>query len=42
MGIIAVAVFEMFSTTNRVKYYTLGKLVFGCDTIILIRNNIDW
>ena len=41
-GILAVAAFEIFSTTNRLRCYSLGQLVFGCDMILPIKHKSDW
>ena len=34
--------FGMFSTTNRLKGYSLGQLSFGRDMILLTKNKVDW
>ena len=36
--ILYVAAFAIFSTTNRLKGYSPGQLVFGCDMIIPIKH----
>ena len=41
MGILAASEFAIFSTTNRLKGYSPGQLVFGCDTILPIKNEVD-
>ena len=41
-GILDAAEFLIFSTINRLKVYSMGKLVFGCDTILPIKHKIDW
>ena len=40
--ILAAAVFKILSTTNRLKGYSLGQLVFGRDMIISIKHTADW
>ena len=42
LGILAAVEFAIFSTTNRLKGYSPGKLVFGRDIIILIKHTVDW
>ena len=41
-GILAAAVFEIRSRTNRKKGYSPGQLIFGCGTILLINHMVDW
>ena len=41
-GILAVAEFEIISTTNGLEGYSMGQLVFGCDMIIPIKHTADW
>ena len=41
-GILAAAVFEIRSTTNRQKVYIPGQLIFDRDMILLIKNRVDW
>ena len=41
-GILAAAEFATFSTTNRLKSYSPGQLVFGRDIILLIKHRVDW
>ena len=41
-GVLLLAEFAIFSTTNRLKDYSLGKLVFGRDTILPIKHKVDW
>ena len=41
-GIIAAAEFAILSTTNRLKVYSQGKLVFGGDIILPIKHEVDW
>ena len=36
------AEFAIHSTTNMLKGYTTGKLLFGRDMIILIKHKADW
>ena len=40
-GIMTAAEFTMISTTNRLKGYSLGQLVFGRDVILLIKHKLD-
>ena len=40
--ILSAAAFEMFSTTNRKKFYSPGQLLFGRDMIIPMEHNVDW
>ena len=42
LGILAAAAFSVFSTTNILKGYSPGLLVFVCDMILLIKNMADW
>ena len=42
LGILAASEFAIFSTTNRLKGYSPGQLVFGRDIIILIKHTVDW
>ena len=42
MVIIAVAAFEICSTVDRLKGYTLGEFTFVHDTIILIKYKAEW
>ena len=41
-GILAAALSIIFSKPNRQKYYSPGKVIFGCDMIILIKYRVDW
>ena len=41
-GILSAAAFAILSTTNRLKGYILGQLVFGCDMIIPIKYTVYW
>ena len=41
-GILSASVLTMISTENRLKVYSPGKLVFGRNMIILIKNKADW
>ena len=41
-GILDVAAFSIFSTTNRLKGYSLVQLVFGRDMILPIKNKVGW
>ena len=40
--ILTAAVFEICSTTDRKKGYSLGQLLFDCGMILLIKNKVDW
>ena len=40
--ILAAAVFVICSTTNRQKVYSPGQLIFCRDTILLIKQGMDW
>ena len=40
-GILDAAAFAIFSTTNRQKNYSLGKLIFGRDMIFPIKHTVD-
>ena len=42
IGILSETVFENFSTTNRQKGYSLGKLLFFHDMILPIKHKVDW
>ena len=42
LGIISAAAFTIFSTTNMLKCYSMGQLVFVRDIIPLINNKLDW
>ena len=41
-GILAPAEFAISSTTNRLKIYSLGQLVFDHNIITLIKHKLDW
>ena len=41
-GTLATAAFEIRSTENRLKCYSLGQLLFGHDMILLIKHKVDW
>ena len=41
-GILAASLFVIRSKTNRLKGYSPGQLIFGCDMIILIKDTVDW
>ena len=41
-GILSASAFENFSTTNGLKCYSMGQLVFAHDMILLIKHNVDW
>ena len=34
--------FVIISTTKRLKFYSLGQLIFGRDMIIPIQHKVDW
>ena len=40
--ISAAAEFEIISTTDRIKVYGPGQLIFGRDMILPIKNTVDW
>ena len=40
-GIVAAEVFEIRTTSNGIKGYSLGQLVFVCDSILTIKNKVD-
>ena len=42
MGILDAAALVNISTKNRLKVYSPGQLLFGRDTILLIKHNLDW
>ena len=42
LGILGVAEFSIFSTTNCLKGYNPGPLVFGRDIILPIKHKADW
>ena len=39
---MAEAAFAIYSTTNRQKYYSPGRLIFGRDMILPIKHRVDW
>ena len=39
-GILAAAEFAIISTTNRLKCYSPGQLLFDCDMILPIKNKV--
>ena len=41
-GILAAAEFAILSTTNMLKGYSPGQLMFGRDMILLIKHKLDW
>ena len=41
-SILEASASAIFSAENRLKVYTPGKLIFGCDTILLIKYMADW
>ena len=42
LGILAAAVFVIWSATNKLKFYNLGELIFGRDMIILVKHMVGW
>ena len=42
LGILYAAAFVILSTTNNLKVYSPGQLIFGRDMIILIKHTADW
>ena len=42
LGILAAAEFDILSTTNRLKTYIPGQLIFGRDMILPIKLTMDW
>ena len=42
MVILVAAVFEIISTTNRQKGYSLGQLIFVRGMILPIKHEVDW
>ena len=42
LGILASESFAILSTTNGLKDYIMFRLVFFCDVILLIKNEVDW
>ena len=42
MGILSGTAFAILSTTNGLKGYSPGQLVFGCDMILPIKHKVDW
>ena len=41
-GILAALLFATCSTNNRLKGYSPGQLIFGCDMILAIKHMVDW
>ena len=41
-GIFSAAAFAIRSTTNRLKCYISGQLLFGHDVILPIEHKVDW
>ena len=41
-GILAAAMFAIFSTTNSKKDYSPGQLIIGCDINLLVKHRVDW
>ena len=41
-GILAAAAYVIFPTTNRLKFYIPGQLVFGHGVILPIKYKVDW
>ena len=42
LGILTAAEFSICSTTNMLKFYSTGRLVFGRDIILPIKHKVDW
>ena len=42
LGILVASDLMILSTTNSLKGYIPGQLLFGCDMILLIKNKVDW
>ena len=42
IGILAASELAICSTNHRKKGYSPGQLIFGRDTIILIKHRVDW
>ena len=42
LGILAAAEFPIISTTNMLKCYSPGQLLFGRDMILPIKHMVDW
>ena len=40
-GVSAAAAFAILSTTNMLKVFSLGQLVFFCDMILPIKHEVD-
>ena len=41
-GFLAEIAFKISSTTNRLKFYSPGQIVFFRDMIIPIKHKVDW
>ena len=41
-GILSAAAFVIFSTTNSMKVYNPGQLIFGRDLILPIKHTVYW
>ena len=41
-GILAEEEFAMIKTTNILRCYSTGQLLFGGDMILLIKHKVDW
>ena len=41
-GILSAAEFEIISTTDSQKGYSLGQLIFGHDMILPVEHTVDW
>ena len=42
LGILSVAAFLICSTENTLKDYSPVQLLFGRDTILLVKDTVDW
>ena len=42
LTILVAAAFDIFFTTNSLKYYSPGQLIFGRDIILPNNHTVDW
>ena len=42
MIILSAAAFAIRPTTNSMKVYSAGQMIFVCDTILPIKHTVDW
>ena len=42
LGILATTEFSVCYATKRLKGYTMGQIIFGCDMIVMIKHDADW